>query len=174
MVKYRLKREVGLFEATLYGVGIILGAGIYALIGIGAGVAGNALWLSFLVGAAIAAFTGLSYAELSSMYPKEAAEYVYTKHAFRKNILPFIVQWIMLFTVIISAATVALGFAGYWAFLFGGSITLIALALIALFATSNTVLISLIVGSRLMYGLSSNKLLPAAFSKIGERGTAYI
>src|SRR3989338_9452863 len=130
MKKYKLKKEIGLFEAILYGVGIILGAGIYALIGKGAGIAGNALWLSFLIGAVIATFTGFSYAELSSMYPKEAAEFVYTKHAFRRKILPFIVEWIMLFTVTISAATVALGFAGYWSFLFGGNIALIALMLI--------------------------------------------
>ena len=80
-----------MFEAVLYGVGIILGAGIYALIGVGAGIAGNALWISFVVGAVIAAFTGFSYAELSSMYPKEAAEYVYTKHALGKEALaPFL------------------------------------------------------------------------------------
>jgi APA family basic amino acid/polyamine antiporter len=45
------------------------------------------------------------------------------------------------------------------------------LSFIALFATSNTVLILLIVGSRLLYGLSSNKMLPAMFSAIGKRGT---
>ena len=48
MAKYKLKKGIGLFEATLYGIGIILGAGIYALIGVGAGIAGNALWLSFV------------------------------------------------------------------------------------------------------------------------------
>lgn len=137
MAKYRLKRSIGLFEATLYGVGIILGAGIYALIGVGAGIAGNALWISFLVGAVIAAFTGLSYAELSSMYPKEAAEYVYTSHAFRKEWLSFVIQWIMLFTVGISAATVALGFAGYWSFLFGGKIEVISFALILIMSLIN-------------------------------------
>ncbi len=121
----------------LYGVGIILGAGIYALIGVGAGIAGNALWLSFLIGAVIAAFTGLSYAELSSMYPKEAAEYVYTKHAFGKEMLAFIVQWIMFFTVVVSIPTVALGFAGYWNFMFGGNIAIIALALIVLMSLLN-------------------------------------
>lgn len=121
----------------LYGVGIILGAGIYALIGVGAGIAGNALWLSFLIGAVIAAFTGLSYAELSSMYPKEAAEYVYTKHAFGKEMLAFIVQWIMFFTVVVSIPTVALGFAGYWNFMFGGNIAIIALALIILMSMLN-------------------------------------
>jgi len=122
---------------VLYGVGIILGAGIYALIGVGAGIAGNALWLSFLIGAVIAAFTGLSYAELSSMYPKEAAEYVYTKHAFGKDMLAFIVQWIMFFTVVVSIPTVALGFAGYWNFMFGGNIAIIALALIILMSMLN-------------------------------------
>ena len=130
MAKYKLKRQIGLFEAVLYGIGVILGAGVYALIGVGAGIAGNALWVSFLIGAVIAALTGFSYAELSSMYPKEAAEYVYTKHAFRRKWLPFIVQWIMLFVVMVGAATVALGFAGYFSFLFGGRIHLIALLLI--------------------------------------------
>ncbi|HLC46064.1 MAG TPA: amino acid permease, partial [archaeon] len=80
-----LKKELGLMELTLYGVGVILGAGIYALIGVGAGIAGNAVWLSFTIAAFIAALTGLSYAELSSMYPKSAAEYNYSKHAFNNK-----------------------------------------------------------------------------------------
>ncbi len=114
-----LKKELGLFQATLYGVGIILGAGIYVLIGTGAGIAGNAIWLSFAIAATIAAFTGLSYAELSSMYSRDAAEYVYTKNAFRKPALAFAVEWIMIFAVIISGATVALGFGGYFSHIFG-------------------------------------------------------
>jgi len=61
----KLKRAVGLFTLTMYGVGIILGAGIYALIGKTAGMAGNSLWLSFLIASVVSAFTGLSYAELS-------------------------------------------------------------------------------------------------------------
>jgi len=44
-----MKREVGLFSATLYGVGVILGAGVYALIGEAAGQAGNSVWLSFFL-----------------------------------------------------------------------------------------------------------------------------
>ncbi len=66
-----LKRELGLFEVTLSGVGIILGAGIYVLIGQAAGLAGNALWLAFGLSAIMALRTGLSYAELSSMFPKD-------------------------------------------------------------------------------------------------------
>ena len=60
-----LARELGLLEVTLSGTGIILGAGIYALIGEAAGSAGNALWLSFTISALVAFFTALSYAELS-------------------------------------------------------------------------------------------------------------
>jgi hypothetical protein len=50
----RLERSVSLFQATVYGVGIILGAGIYALIGEAAGIAGNAIWVSFIIAALIA------------------------------------------------------------------------------------------------------------------------
>jgi basic amino acid/polyamine antiporter, APA family len=87
-----LKRELGLFEVTIYGVGIILGAGIYALIGEGAGITGNSLWLSFIIGAVIAGFTGLSYAELASMFPKAAAEYVYVHKGFGMRSLAFLMS----------------------------------------------------------------------------------
>ncbi|MEK6901832.1 MAG: amino acid permease, partial [Nanoarchaeota archaeon] len=135
--QYTLKRNIGLLEATFYGMGIILGAGIYAIIGVGAGVAGNALWLSFLIGAIVAAFTGLSYAELASMYPKEAAEYEYTKHAFGKRGLSFVIEWVMFFTVVVSATTVALGFAGYFSVLVGGDILIIAAVLLILLSLLN-------------------------------------
>jgi APA family basic amino acid/polyamine antiporter len=59
-----LKRSVSLFQATMYGVGIILGAGIYALIGEAAGIAGNAIWVPFVIAALIAACSAISYAEL--------------------------------------------------------------------------------------------------------------
>ncbi len=132
-----LKKELSLFTAVLYGVGIILGAGIYVLIGEAAGIAGNSFWISFAIAAVIAAFTGLSYAELSGMFPKAAAEYVYTKHAFRKNSISFIVQWVMIITVVISASTVALGFGKYFYALFGvdpilsGSVLIVLVSIVS-------------------------------------------
>ena len=117
--RYKLKREIGLLEATLYGVGVILGAGIYALIGVGAGIAGNALWISFAIAAIIAGFTALSYAELVGMFPRTAAEYVYTKKAFGKDTLAFVVSWLMVITCIVAASTVSLGFCGYLSALLG-------------------------------------------------------
>ena len=110
----KLKRTLSLLEVTLYGVGIIVGAGIYALLGEAAGLAGNAVWISFLIGAIISSFTGLSYAELSTMYPKAAAEYVYVKKAYASKFLAFIIGWLIIFTGIVSVATVSLGFSGYF------------------------------------------------------------
>ena len=110
--KIKLKKELGLTEAVLCGIGIILGAGIYVIIGPAAGLAGNALWLSFLLASTVAAFTGLSYAELSSMYPKAGAEFEYTKNAFGRRI-GFFVGWMTIIAGVVSASAVALGFAGY-------------------------------------------------------------
>jgi basic amino acid/polyamine antiporter, APA family len=112
MSKPKLKRELGIFQATFAGLGIILGAGIYALIGEAAGIAGNSLWLSFLISALVAAFTGLSYAELSSMYPKDSGEAEYGEKAFGKRV-GFLLAWLIIFEGIVSAAAVALGFGGY-------------------------------------------------------------
>ena len=94
--KPKLRRALSLFHITMYGVGIILGAGIYALIGEAAGLAGNAIWLAFVIGAIIASFTGLSYAELGSMYPREAAEFVYSKKAFRSQRFSFLLGWLII------------------------------------------------------------------------------
>ncbi len=109
----QLRQSIGLFQAVMYGVGLILGAGIYVLIGDIAGVAGNAMWLSFIAAAVIAAFTGLSYAELSSAFPKSAAEYVFVKNAFGNNLLAFVTGWLIIFVAVASASAVAIGFSGY-------------------------------------------------------------
>ena len=109
----KLKRRISLFGVTLYGVGNVLGAGIYALIGEVVGITGNISWLSFILASITGALTGLSYAELSSMFPKSAAEFVYTEEAFKIRILSFILGWIIIFSGIFSAATVALAFGSY-------------------------------------------------------------
>ncbi|MCV0393337.1 MAG: amino acid permease [Nitrosopumilus sp.] len=109
-----LKHHMGLFQLTMYGVGLILGAGIYVLIGEAAGFAGDAVWIAFVLGSIVALFAGFSYAELTSIFPKAAAEYVFIKNSFKNNFFAFVIGWLTAITSIITAATVALGFGGYF------------------------------------------------------------
>ncbi|OPX61031.1 MAG: putative fructoselysine transporter [Methanomassiliicoccales archaeon PtaB.Bin134] len=132
-----LRKEVGLWWAVAYGVGTILGAGIYALIGVATGKAGNLVWLSFALAAGIAAFSGLSYAKLSSIYPSSGAEYVYVESAFRSKFWAFVVGWLVLISSIISAATVAQGFGGYLYSIFDIPVAVGASALIVVLAIVN-------------------------------------
>jgi len=134
-----LRRKIGLFGVTASGVGMILGAGIYALIGNAAGVTGNSVWISFLLGAFISSFTGLSYAELSSMIPKAAAEVSYVKEVFKGDLAPFLTGWIIIFTEIVTISTVALGFGGYFKGLFGVPIVAGSAILIILLSLLNFV-----------------------------------
>lgn len=108
----KLKRELNLFDTTVAGIGIIIGAGVYAIIGSSAGIVGNAIWLSFLIGGIVAGLTALSYAELAGMFPKAGAEYVYTKNSFG-NRMAFLVNWLLVVGTVFSVATVSLGFAKY-------------------------------------------------------------
>jgi APA family basic amino acid/polyamine antiporter len=140
MKKPKLKRRVSLFALTVYGVGNILGAGIYGLIGSVVGITGNLSWLAFVLASITGAFTGLSYAELSAMYPKSAAEFVYTEEAFKKRILSFILGWIIIFSGVLSAATVALVFGEY----LSGIIGIPELYLIIPFAIILVIILSLI------------------------------
>jgi len=132
-----LTRHMGLFHLTMYGVGLILGAGIYVLIGEAAGFAGNSMWISFLLGTIVAIFAGLSYAELSALYPKAAAEYTFVKNAFKNHFFGFIIGWLTAITSIIVAATVALGFGGYLTQFVDLPITIGAILLIGILSIVN-------------------------------------
>lgn len=132
-----LKRELSLFQVVLYGLGVIIGAGIYVLIGRAAGMAGNSLWIAYIIAAVIASLTGLSYAELSSMFPRSGAEYVYTRKAFSSKIFSFSISWFIIFIGAVSAATVALGFGGYFQNIFGTPMVLNASVLIILLSFLN-------------------------------------
>ena len=98
---------------VFYGLGTILGAGIYSLIGEVAGSAGLFAPLAFVIAALIAAVTGLSYAELSSRYPKSAGEAVYVQQGMGWPPLSTAVGLLIAFAGIVSAATLANGFVGY-------------------------------------------------------------
>lgn len=132
-----LSRRLGLFAATVVGVGVILGAGIYVLVGIAAGQAGNAAWLSFLISAVVAGFTGLSYARLSRLRSKNAPEFQYLNMAFGRT-PAFLAGWLVLWATIISSAAVALGFGGYLEHIFNipylaGAIGLVVLSSVVIF-----------------------------------------
>jgi len=131
-----LKKELGFWSLTLSGVGLILGAGIYALIGTAAGIAGNSLWLSFLIAAFLAVLTGLSYSELGSMFPKAGGEYIYTRKGLGKR-FAFIIGWFVAFEAMLAVAAVALGFAGYFKELIGIPILIGAIGIIIACAALN-------------------------------------
>jgi len=121
----------------MYGVGLIIGAGIYVLIGEAVGFAGNSTWFSFLLGAIIAIFAGLSYAELTALFPKAAAEYTFVKNALKNNFIAFIIGWLTAITSMVSAAAVALGFGGYLSQFVNLPITLSAILLIGVLSFVN-------------------------------------
>ena len=109
----RLKRSLGTVALMIYGVGDILGAGIYVLIGKVAGAVGPACWLSFVISFLVASLTGLCYAELGSRHPRSAGETVYSLHAFRNRALSYLMGFLVFLSGMVSLATVAHGFSGY-------------------------------------------------------------
>ncbi len=113
-----LKKELNLLEVTLVGIGNILGAGIYVLMGKAAGLAGNMVWFSFLFAGATATLSAFSYMELASMFPKAGAEYGFVRRAFGERIGLFVGLLVIYFVAITSSA-VALGFGRYFSNLFG-------------------------------------------------------
>lgn len=111
--KNKLKRSIGLNMLTFFGVGNIVGAGIYVLIGKVAGVAGYSTPLAFVIAMIIAGLTALSYMELSSRYPQAAGVSAYIHGAFGSKVLSFSVGMLMVAGGIVSAAVLARGFGGY-------------------------------------------------------------
>ena len=113
----RFKRTLGLFDATAISVGAIIGAGIFVVTGIAAGLAGSALVVSMLIAAIISMFTALSFAELAAWLPKEGSIYEYA-YQLISPFAGFLVGWVWMLSNVCGGAAVSLGFAHYLAALF--------------------------------------------------------
>ena len=114
-----LIRTIGPAQMALYGLGSMLGAGIYGLIGKAAGQAGNAVWLSFVVALVAALLTAFSYASLGSRYPRAAGAAYVTERAYGFPLLSFMVGLALVCSGLTSIATQSQVFAANIAALFG-------------------------------------------------------
>ena len=114
MSKVKLSREVGLVLLLLYGMGNILGAGIYVLIGKVVGISGYFSVIAFLLASLIAFFTALSYMELASRYPVSAGEAVYIQEGVGSRNLSIGVGILIAIAGLVSSATLVHGFVGYF------------------------------------------------------------
>ncbi|MEN4053247.1 amino acid permease [Sulfurimonas sp. NWX79] len=108
-----LKRVISLPLLIFYGLGNILGAGIYVVIGKIAGISGIYMPLSFLIACVIVLFTAFSYAELSARYPVSAGEAVYLYEGFGIKELSIAIGIIIALSGVLSSATIIHGFYGY-------------------------------------------------------------
>ena len=124
-----LKRSLSLPLVTFYGIGTILGAGIYVLVGKVAGFAGMFTPFAFLLALALAGFSAFSYAELSARFPKSAGEAVYVQEGLGWRHLSIIVGVSITFAGTISVATLLHGFVGYMQVYFGVSAEVVIISL---------------------------------------------
>ncbi|MFB6151636.1 MAG: APC family permease [Haloarculaceae archaeon] len=102
--------ELGLLDATMIGMGAMIGAGIFVLTGLAAEIAGPAAILVFALNGVVTAFTGLSYAELASAIPKSGGGYAFVREVF-DDFQSFVMGWMLWFAYMIAGALYALGFA---------------------------------------------------------------
>lgn len=100
-----LQQTIGGWQVMFYGLGSMLGAGIYALIGRAADSLGNAVWLAFLTAMIAAMLTGLSYACVGSRYAKAGGAAYVTQHGLRKPLLSYVVGIAVMMSGLTSMAT---------------------------------------------------------------------
>jgi APA family basic amino acid/polyamine antiporter len=112
-----LKPTLGLFDATAISVGAIIGAGIFVVTGIAAGLAGSALVVSMFIAAVVSLFTALSFVELTAWQPREGSIYEYA-YQLISPFAGFLVGWMWILSNTFAGAAVSLGFAYYFTALF--------------------------------------------------------
>lgn len=113
----RLSREMSLLDVTLIGVGAMIGAGIFVLTGIAAGVAGPGLVLAFALNGFVTIFTAMAYAELGSCFHDAGGGYLWVKEALpRWN--GFLAGWMSWFAHAVACSLYALGFGAYFEHIF--------------------------------------------------------
>ena len=128
-----LRRALSLYQITFYGIGTILGAGIYVLLGEVANTSGMGTPLAFLVSAVIVSFSAYSYAKLSSQFPQSAGEAVYVIEGLRSSTLATIVGFAIVLGGTVSAAPLVNGFIGYFRVFASVPDSLVIIALVSVF-----------------------------------------
>jgi basic amino acid/polyamine antiporter, APA family len=112
-----LKRSLGPLALTAMGIGAIIGTGIFVLTGVASATrAGPALTLSFVAAGIVSALAALCYAEVSSKIPISGSAYTYT-YATLGEFLAWIVGWALVLEYALGAATVSVGWSGYFTFI---------------------------------------------------------
>ena len=109
-----LKRTLGALNLTMLGIGAIIGAGIFVLTGLAAALhAGPAVPLSFVVAAVACGLAGLCYAEMASAVPVAGSAYTYS-YATMGEFVAWIIGWDLVLEYAMGAATVGVGWSGYF------------------------------------------------------------
>jgi len=108
-----LARTLTGFNATMIGLGAMIGAGVFVLTGIAAGEAGPAAIIAFALNGIVTTFTAFTYAELASAIPEAGGGYAFVKRAF-PGVLGFISGWMLWFAYTVACSLYAVGFGGYF------------------------------------------------------------
>lgn len=157
-----LKRELGVFGAAMMGLGSIVGTGVFVSIGIAAGVTGASVILAIAIAALVATCNALSSAQLAANHPISGGTYEYG-YRYLTPRLGFMAGWTFLLAKSASAATAALGFAGYFLDAINAENGLIPLALGAVIVLTGVVLVGVRRSNLANTGIVSVTLLALAF-----------
>ena len=111
--EHSLKRTLGVFQLTALGVGAIIGAGIFVMVGLGSQYAGPGLTLSFVLSGLGCAFAGLCYAEFAAMIPLAGSAYTYA-YATLGELLAWIIGWDLTLEYAMGASTVSSGWSNHF------------------------------------------------------------
>jgi APA family basic amino acid/polyamine antiporter len=111
--EHSLKRTLGVFQLTALGVGAVIGAGIFVMVGLGAHYAGPGLTLSFVLSGLGCAFAGLCYAEFAAMIPLAGSAYTYA-YATLGELLAWIIGWDLTLEYAMGASTVSSGWSNHF------------------------------------------------------------
>ena len=108
-----LKRTLGWFQLMLFGIGCVIGTGIFVLTAAGAQKAGPGLMLAFAIAGAVCIVAALCYAEIAAMVPVAGSAYTYS-YATMGEFLAWTVGWALIMEYAIAAAAVSVGWSGYF------------------------------------------------------------
>jgi APA family basic amino acid/polyamine antiporter len=134
--QFKLKRNLNLFDAISVGLGAIIGAGIFVIVGIAAGMAGPGVIYSVILAGIVSLFTAFSFAELCSVIPEEGGAYEYV-YKVLSPFLGFLTGWMLILGNIVAGAAVSLSLADYLSFLMSFPANFLAVAACLLFTLIN-------------------------------------